>query len=244
MNKIVTAAGSLLKRSYVRTIRLVRPLFRSLGVLGYLERQPTRRAKWLRSLFAIYDFDDLASLNLPWWTFDAVDHVESFLSKRRGARVFEWGSGVSTIWLAGLADEVITVEYDADFGALVKDRIGDSDRIAVKIVPPASEGTIASSKPGFEGKYFDEYVAQIDNTKGQFDLVVIDGRAREACLAMVRDKLKPDGIIVFDDTKRRRYADAIGNSSYKAQHMGGLAVFLLTRSATSILRRAGSAAEA
>ena len=69
---------------------------------------------------------------------------------------------------------------------------------------------IGSAKPGHAGLDFSTYVAAIDGVDGAFDVIVIDGRAREACLQRAVTRLAPDGLIVFDNVDRQRYRDAIG----------------------------------
>ena len=49
---------------------------------------------------------------------------------------------------------------------------------------PSADPSVPSGKEGHGGLDFAEYVASIDEVPGTFDLVVIDGRAREACLAL------------------------------------------------------------
>ncbi|MEM1217243.1 MAG: class I SAM-dependent methyltransferase, partial [Bacteroidota bacterium] len=39
-----------------------------------------------------------------------------------------------------------------------------------------------------------------------FDLVIIDGRRRNECATVAVQKIKPAGIIIFDDTHREKYS--------------------------------------
>jgi hypothetical protein len=66
----------ILIQLYVKTFRGLRAVLRPIGALKLLERPKSRRARWFRSLFAIYDLDDLIHLELPWWTFDAIEAVD------------------------------------------------------------------------------------------------------------------------------------------------------------------------
>lgn len=66
----------------------------------------------LRSLFTIYDVDDLIWLDLPWRTFHSIGFIERFLAKKTNASGFEFGSGASTIWLGRRAEMVVSVEHD------------------------------------------------------------------------------------------------------------------------------------
>jgi len=44
--------------------------------------------------------DDLVNLDIPWWTYGAIDAVQQHLESLKGrARLFEFGSGASTVWL-------------------------------------------------------------------------------------------------------------------------------------------------
>lgn len=201
-----------MKRLYVRGAHGVRTLLGAVGLLDVLERRSgrSRVATWLRSLVAIHDLDEMVRLDVPWWTFDSRDRVADFLSGRPGARVFEWGSGASTLWLAARAGSVHSVEHDAGWAASLAPRL--PAHVDLRVVSPAPTPTpvIGSAKPGHAGLDFSTYVAAIDAVDGLFDMVVIDGRAREACLERAVARLAPGGLIVFDNVDRQRYRRAIG----------------------------------
>ena len=73
----------LTKDIYVSSVRSLTAVAGPIGLLGYLERNRQSRAcLYLRSLFSIYDATDLAKLDLPWWTFGAIDHVDAILRER------------------------------------------------------------------------------------------------------------------------------------------------------------------
>ena len=78
--------------------------------------------------------------------------------------------------------------------------------------PTATPARQLSEKPGFEGLDFADYVAAVDDVDGSFDLVVVDGRARNACFHRAITRLAPGGVLVFDNVDRRRYRDAIASS--------------------------------
>lgn len=200
-----------LKSGYVQVLHGLGALLRRAGLLGLLERRAprSRAATWVRSLFAIHDVDELARLDVAWWTFDSVDRVERFLAERPGARVFEWGSGASTLWLAARAGSVHSVEHDAGWADVLRPRLPANATLQVVAPEPSPAPVVPSAKPGHAGLDFAAYVAAVDATDGLFDVVVIDGRAREACLERAVGRLAPDGLIVLDNVDRRRYRDAI-----------------------------------
>ena len=80
--------------------------------------------------------------------------------------------------------------------------------IHFRVIPPtpSSNPVVASSKEGNSGRDFTDYVSAIHDPGGAFDLIVIDGRAREACLLAALQHLEPDGAdINFDNSRRRPY---------------------------------------
>ncbi|MDR7255361.1 hypothetical protein J2X46_004363 [Nocardioides sp. BE266] len=200
-----------MKSLYIRLVRAVGALLRALGVLGLLQRRAphSRAATWLASLFAIHDVDGLGRLDVPWWTFDSADQVAAWLRDHPGARVFEWGSGASTLWLADRAGSVHSVEHHAGWAQVLAPRLPANVELRVVEAASSAHPVVPSAKPGHAGLDFAAYVGAIDEVPGDFDLVVIDGRAREACLARAVERLAPGGVIVFDNVDRRRYVEAI-----------------------------------
>jgi len=225
----------LAKRLYVSAVRAVRAPLRTTGILARLERSQSRRAMWFRSLFAIYDLDDMERVGLPWWTFDAIEAVERHLGRGPTMRVFEYGSGASTIWLSKRAAKVVSIEFDSDWHARLSRKLLNADNVELRLVPPSGSGTLASAKSGFEGQYFDDFVAAIESETEPFDVIVIDARAREACLKVATPHLAKTGMIVFDDTNRRRYRAAIDASELKHRHFNGMAVSLPYADSTTLL---------
>jgi hypothetical protein len=136
----------------------------------------------------------------PWWPRKAIGLVEAGL--RPGARVFEFGSGRSTLWFAAHGAEVVSVEHDRAWYELVSGMLPPGPTLLLR--EPASAGAIGSEAA--PGQFFDAYVSAIDeHPDDTFDLVVVDGRARVACgMAAIR-KVRPGGRLLLDDSQRERY---------------------------------------
>ena len=169
-------------------------------------------SRWLHSLFAIYDIEAMVRLDLPWWTLRATRLIDRFLAKRPGARVFEYGAGASTVFLARRAREVISVEHDPLWRDLVARKLQGYPNATLDLVeaPPATTSTgYWSQHPAWSGRDFADYVRAIDRHEGLFDLIVIDGRCRVRCLNAAIGRVKADGIILFDNAGRRRYRAAL-----------------------------------
>lgn len=169
-------------------------------------KNPYGRERWLASLFAIHDPVRMIALDCPWWNVHATSKVAEFLAMRPVARVFEYGSGASTGWLARRAKEVTSVEHHGDWFALMQSQL-------------RSFGNVDLRYRALEG---DAYARAIGEVEGQFDLIVIDGRRRADCLEQSVNRLKPDGIILFDDSGRRRYRGAIANCGLTEDRHFGL----------------------
>jgi hypothetical protein len=184
-------------------------------------KSPSRIATWIKSLAALFNIDRLVSLDLAWWPFEVMKSLEYRFSGKR-VLVFEWGSGASTIWMAKRGYQVISVEHDERWAQEVKLKSQELTIPFESIVKPPmaiKSPQIGSQKKGFKKLNFYDYVAEI-HKYGLFDLIVIDGRAREHCLVAARTHLNKDGIILFDNSNRKRYRDEIEKGMNEIQIKG------------------------
>ncbi|HEY0179294.1 MAG TPA: class I SAM-dependent methyltransferase [Dokdonella sp.] len=203
----------MLKSIYVNSVQAAAKPLRASGILARLEGAPKHSFRfWLASQFAVYDAARLAQLDVPWWTTVAAREVERWIGARGGrVRAFEYGSGASTVWLARRCSHVTSVEHDAAFARSIAP-ILDPERVRLRVVEPTRGVAVpraGSARRGFEDCDFSAYVDAILDEDVRYDLVVIDGRARVACLARAQERLAPGGLIVFDNSDRRRYRAAL-----------------------------------
>jgi hypothetical protein len=198
--------------AYVAGVKTMRKAADKTGLLTRLERSDSPRAKHLRTLFSIHDAPEMARMDLAWWSYPAMRRVEEFLADRPGARIFEYGAGASTAWLAKRAGQVDSVEHDAQWVEFVRELLGDTPGVklhAVPATPATPETVIRSERTGHTDLDFADYVATIDRIGGTFDLIVVDGRARVDAFRRALDHLAEDGVVVFDNIKRKRYWDVL-----------------------------------
>jgi len=233
--------GQIAKPLYVRIARITGAGLKRTGFLAALDRRRDRRwAHWLRSLLAIHDVDEMIALDVPWWTYEAIDEVAAFLASRPDAKVFEYGSGASTVWLAKRAKSVHSVEHDAGWYSLMQDKIVGIDHVTLEHIPAdkalSDDPLFHSEKPGHIGESFADYARAILKHDTKFDLIVIDGRGRAACLSVAQDALSPQGMIVFDNSRRARYQRAIVRSGMQVKHLAGLTPSLPYPDRTSLLK--------
>jgi hypothetical protein len=201
-----------IRGAYVTGVKTVRKAADKAGLLSRLERSDSPKVRHLRTLFSIFDAGDLAKMDLAWWSYPAMRRVEEFLGDRPGARVFEYGAGASTMWLAKRAGQVDSVEHDTQWVEFVREMLGDTPGVRLHAVPPtaATEDTVVrSGRVGHTDLDFADYVSTIEQVGGPFDLIVVDGRARVDAFRRCLDHLAEDGVVVFDNIKRKRYWDVM-----------------------------------
>jgi hypothetical protein len=226
-----------LRTAYVTCMRAARGVARRLGLLALLERSRRPALRFVRSLFAIYDVGDLAAIDLPWWNFATIAEVEAFLAGRPNARVFEYGSGASTVWLARRAAAVRTVEHDPEFADAVRELLDGFDNVEVVTVPatPLEPGCDGVTSERAKGLDFSDYVAAIERLGWTFDLIVIDGRARVESFRRAAPYLADDGLLVFDDVERSRYRPALDTPEFQVEVLRGLTPCVPYPTSTALL---------
>ena len=149
---------------------------------------------------------------IPWMNYRVINYLVS-QGLVQNKKIFEFGSGSSThFWLKIGASEVISVEHDEKFYQQNSPSL--SSKCQYLLIPPqiSEKPELYSEYDSFEykGYNFRNYVNKIDDFEDEyFDLIVIDGRARSACLSKSIKKLKKGGVIIFDNANRLRYAPAL-----------------------------------
>ena len=128
---------------------------------------------------------------LPWFNYPLIRLLEERLHD--GLRVFEYGSGYSTLFFARHCGSVHSVEHNADWVALLE----------AKLPANASLSTCAA------GPRYLAAAEEAANAAGPFDLVLVDGLDRELCLPFAARALTPGGVIILDDSHRSAYVAAV-----------------------------------
>lgn len=153
----------------------------------------------------------------PWIAFAAIDFLKRILAE--DMRVFEYGSGGSTLFFARRVKEVISVEHDKGWSEKVilvmeqrgyknwQCRIIEPTPSALPISGDASDpDAYISSGKEFGNRSFKDYVTSIDSYPDRyFDIILIDGRARPSCFKHSLRKIKYNGWIIWDNTDRKYY---------------------------------------
>ena len=136
-------------------------------------------------------------LELPWFSYGAIDFLEGFL--RPEMRVFEFGSGGSTIFFARRCASVTGVEDDPGWAARVRQRAAQLGLTNAVIVESPFDFNNPAAFPE------SQYLAQVQ--KGCHDVIVVDGAdndytIRPQCFHVAENQVNQGGIIIVDDSWR------------------------------------------
>lgn len=159
---------------------------------------------------------------IPWITFTALEWLNNNIKPEM--RVFEYGSGGSTLYFVKKVKEVVTVEHDNDWAIRIKNILAKSSFKNYKILlkeprkisnesrNPNDPNSYLSGNCIYSGLSFDKYVCTIDQFPDEyFDIILIDGRARHSSLRHSIKKVKPNGSMILDNSERQRYSNSISN---------------------------------
>ncbi|HTF29276.1 MAG TPA: hypothetical protein VK625_10550 [Flavitalea sp.] len=191
------------------------------------------------------------SAAIPWLTFGAIHAIKKKL--KPDMKVFEYGSGGSTLFWASRVKSVISVEHDKAWFLKIKNDFQDrkitnvqyflieespDPRFSEKI--PSNPLDYISDDHNYAGYNFEQYAKKIDEySDNYFDIVVVDGRARPSCIFHSLNKIKPSGYLIIDNSERDYYFSKIDfdKRNWKRIDYKGPVPFSNHFSQTSILQK-------
>ena len=196
-----------------------------------LLKNPARGARHLFSALA----NSLSSDSLPVWMGEAeLSQLDSLIEEIAPRRVLEWGAGGSTSALLekySFIERYVSIEHNAAWFEKVRHHVRDP-RLELHLKLPSVPEPIVDAVPGNTRKnrrnwrlgaetdpsVFEDYVNFPKTLDTQFDLVLIDGRARSFCALQGIELLRPAGALVMHDAQREEHRQAL--------HQVGEPVFL------------------
>lgn len=132
---------------------------------------------------------DAAGNPLPWFTYPMIEYLNSLDLKNK--KVFEWGSGNSTLYFSQRAKNIISIEHDKKWFDQIKSGMGENVSL----------------------RYFEKKQDYIHSIKGLFDVIIIDGLYRDECAKIAPQYLKEGGVIILDDGDTYLKATKVMDSS-------------------------------
>lgn len=160
----------------------------------------------------------------PWFTYPAIAYLRDIIDSSR--RVFEFGSGYSSLFFATHAGSCHSVEHNADWANML---LTMNQNVNVEIVPEGDAAMEAAApmlrefeQMGFNlplsndrghnvyhgllNAEFAGYASRIcGRNKGYHDIVVVDGMARVLCGFLAAQMIRDDGVIILDNSDRWQY---------------------------------------
>ena len=125
---------------------------------------------------------------IPWFTYPSIDFIEPRIQK--SWRVFEWGSGNSSLWWSSRVATVCSVEHDYNWFLRTTARLHANNHLDYEITMKG---------------YIDNIYRHYKETDIGFDVIIIDGEWRNECAQIAANCLSPKGFIIFDNTDRRMF---------------------------------------
>jgi len=187
----------------------------SLGFKGYLADKGWFDAYKTKSAI------DEAGKPIAWVTYSFIDFIKERLNKLQS--VFEFGSGNSTFFYAGLAGEVYSVEHDKIWFKKNKaSMLRNVHLIFCNLIPNG------------------DYCRSAEHTKKKFDVIIIDGRDRVNCCKHSINALTEKGVVVLDDSERSQYAEGVSflmQNGFKHIPFSGIAPGVIISKCTSVFYR-------
>lgn len=207
---------------------------KAASLAGALARSPRHAAAWVTHLPAWGRWP--VDVELPWWSYGSIDWASRYL--RPTHRVFEYGSGGSSLYLARRAASVLAVENDPAWHRLLTEtatRRGLAN-LTCELHPLADDSLVT-----FQASSFGQRV-----TAGTWDVIVIDchcgfnaapfGVIRPAAMAVAMPQVAPGGIIVLDDSWM--YPELlVPRAGWEIQDFVGVGPCRYGVTSTAILRR-------
>jgi hypothetical protein len=210
-------AGSTVRSVRVRASQVIKDRVPSLHALA-MGKGALATSGWIRSRQENASVDAHGD-PIPRITYGALHVLERTPPT---VRVFEYGSGYSTLWWAKRAASVVAVEHHEDWAGWVREHCPAAEVLH----EPRGEGYIQSPRQ-----------------HGLFDVVVVDGRDRVRCSEVAPTVLTPTGIILWDNSERERYRsgfDGLRELGFRRVDFLGIAPMSPYPSMTSILYRDGN----
>lgn len=158
---------------------------------------------------------EIGGKDIPWIPIKAKLWLDKTL--RPDMILYEYGSGISTLYFSSKVKKVISIEHDKNWynninNKLLKKKVNNCEYFLIEPEYIDAEKSkpskiiYMSSLKKYSKSLFRKYVESIDKyPNNYFDLVFIDGRARMGCILRSINKIKLDGYLVLDNSDEKKY---------------------------------------
>lgn len=151
------------------------------------EQFTKNKAGWKRSFLEGFSQDEGGNA-LPWMTYPAIEFLQKTIQPHH--EIFEYGCGASTLFFASKVKKVTSLETNKRWRDLIR------EKLTTKNVE------ISLMEDGLENDLYENFAK---NSEQKFDFIIIDSLKRFKCAQNCLSALKPDGMVLLDDSERQNY---------------------------------------
>lgn len=200
--------------------KLLSPL--DFRLLGFKERGYLFDIGWFKTGNGLHV--DEEEEYIPQFSYPFLEILKNKISNKMS--VLEFGIGFSSIYFAKHCKSITIVEHDPTWAKKIGDLLTNNSTILLE-------------------ENLDNYLAPLKKDDSVYDIVIIDGIGylRNMCAEASLDKISDKGIIIFDDTERSEYNEAIDKiiaKGFKRLDFWGIAPGAFNNRCTSIFYREGN----
>lgn len=127
---------------------------------------------------------------IPWLTYPAIEFLGKYVKPEM--TMYEYGAGASTLWFSKRIKKIISAEHDKKWYEKIKKELPNHCEIN-----------------HYNLEYGGDYCQSITQYNQKYDIILVDGRDRVNCVKYALEYIKPDGIIILDNSDRGSYSEAI-----------------------------------
>ncbi len=186
-----------------------------------------RKKSYLKTAGWFKSFREEASIDnegnpIPWFTYAAIEFLKERIPE--DVTVFEYGSGMGTLWWASKVKQVDVVEDDEKWMKMIEPKLSGN----VNIMHRTPDNTYSSA---------------IEESKSKYDVIIVDGKIRNECCKKAIHCLSEKGVLILDDSQRESQMDSIDllkSNGFKQLKFKGLKPIEFISSETSIFYKTGS----
>ncbi|MGF1639092.1 MAG: hypothetical protein ACFCUU_18595, partial [Cyclobacteriaceae bacterium] len=140
---------------------------------------------------------------LPWMSQKEQDILLEAIVSLKPKKCLEWGAGFSTLFFTKFLNPDATwqsIEHNKEWYDLMHSKSLPVSVSLFHVAPDNADYDIKIS----DGTYKD-FKSYVEKPKGKFDFILIDGRARSACLKKAFELINDNGLVVMHDANRKKY---------------------------------------
>lgn len=148
----------------------------------------------------------------PWLSQSSILFFENYLTKQHIG--CEFGSGFSSLFFSNRIGKLVSIEHDTNWYKMIQNKMKllKISNVEYHLIPENDIKDFENTTFDFETDFFKvrrdyvNYFSALENHQNEtFDFILVDGRARCECVFKAIPKLKPGGLMILDNSERKRY---------------------------------------